>query len=111
MAVERVGEDGFSVDGEHVAIFHIHTLVSRLALGVTVGRPQPGMVPYIQRLTGSPKRTSKGLLEDLVMWMYENGLTINQQWATVARALGPDRTNKLKRRAFRVADAKKQEVK
>lgn len=98
MAVEQ-HEGGIVIDGEHIELWHLHSLVSRLALSITMGR-KAGLMGYVANLCGSSGRTTKGVLEDYVVWLYENGVTLNAQWGTVDRALGTERSLKLKRRVI-----------
>lgn len=79
----------------------IHRLIGGLTIeittGVKVGRGHSVML-VANQWSGSPKRTKKGALEDLVLWFYQNGGTIGAQWNGVERALGVDRAGKLRRK-------------
>lgn len=105
---------GFSITGQ-AAIQHaeIHRLIGALGLQAQGYRFKLPNLRLAQQWCGSEKRTAKGVLEDLVLWFYANGGTINAQWNTVGRALGEDRAAKLRRKAekVRAEHQKAQEVK
>ncbi len=82
----------------------IARLVGGLSLEITtglkVGRGHSVML-VANGWSGSAKRTKKGALEDLVLWYYGQGGTIEAQWGGIRRALGDERAGKLLTKAMK----------
>ncbi len=99
----------FTITGRAaITMAEIHRLIGGLTIEITtgmkVGRGHSVML-VANEWSGSSKRTKKGALEDLVVWFYRNGGTIDAQWAGVERALGADRKAKLGRAARKAETA------
>jgi hypothetical protein len=89
MAIEHTPDVGTMVTGEHVHLFRLMALESALALEILM----PGMrmskgsvMMAAKRITGSPKRTKKGVLADLVAYT-TNAFPDHKPIATVQNAL------------------------
>lgn len=100
MPIENT-EYGTLVTGDSINLYMIHAAVGALCLSITIGG-RPGLMDQMGHRCGSSKRTKKGVLEDYVVWMHEQGLTLNAQWGSVERALGADRAAKLKRKCDKI---------
>lgn len=95
-------DTGTMITDEDVPVYFLMSLVGRLAMQAR-GTKFRGMSPMMQAKAycGSPKRTTNGVMEDYIVWMYQNGLELGALWGTVERMLGADRTAKLRRKAER----------
>lgn len=98
----RREEEEMAITGNAIRYAEIHRLVGGLTIEITtgmkVGRGHSVML-VANQWSGSAKRTKKGALEDLVVWFYRNGGTLDAQWSGVERALGADRKAKLHKAA------------
>lgn len=91
------------ITGPAIQHAEIARLVGCLCIEISTGmRASRGSaMEQARKWCGSPKRTKAGMLEDLLVWFYGNGGLITAQWATVNRALGEPRAQKLQRRCLR----------
>lgn len=101
MSIEKIGDDGFIVDREHVMVFQIHARIGALSLSISIGG-RPGLMDAMARQCGSGKRTKRGVMEDYVLWLYSIGGSLGAQWGSVTRALGEERAGKLKRKCDKI---------
>lgn len=97
MAVEK-HDGGTMVTGKHIGMLQVHSQLGALAISIRMPASHPGLMSRIAKEIGSSKRTKKGVLEDLVVWMYANDMKLTAQWGTVERALGAERAAKLRRK-------------
>lgn len=100
MAIETT-DGGTMITGPHIAVAQVHARIGALALSITVGG-RPGLMSSMAAQCSSSKRTKKGVLEDYVLWFYKAGGSISAQWGSVERALGVDRTAKLRKRCDKI---------
>lgn len=104
-----MNDDGsFTITGK-AALQHaeICRLVGALGIEITTGMKASrfSSMNLANRWSGSPKRTKKGALEDLLVWFYTGGGTIDAMWNGVTRALGEDRAARLKRKCEKARKA------
>lgn len=93
-------ETGTMITGEHIGVYQWMAQIG--IVGQTAQGYRKAPVQRIGAQYGSEKRTSKGILEDMVLYGYRRGMVLGDMWGTVERALGADRARKLRRKAERL---------
>lgn len=101
MSIEKIGDDGFIIDGAHIAVYQVHVAIGALSLSIRNGG-RPGLMDAMARQCGSGKRTKRGVMEDYVAWWYSIGGSLGAQWGSVTRALGEERAGKLRRKCDKI---------
>jgi hypothetical protein len=95
----RPDEIGTIITGKDVTTYFKLSLVGRLAMqahGVRFKGASP--LAQVQALGGTSKRTAKGAMEDYVLWLYGQGLSLGAMWGTVERTIGAEKTAKLRKK-------------
>jgi hypothetical protein len=86
---------------QHAEVARLVGALSAECRGMKVSRRSE--IQQAAKWSGSGKRTAKGALEDLLVWYYGQGGTINALWGSVARGLGDERVSKLKRKCLKAS--------
>jgi len=92
-------EDGrIDLRGDLTMQMNFVRLLSAVCVEITTGLRHSKGAPAknLRGITGAPSRNKADILEHGVLYLYENGGSLTQVWKTVERALGAERTHKLK---------------
>lgn len=102
MAIEHTESGTMIVTGEHIELFQLMRAVSALALEINTGMKMShkgSAMLLCASLCGSPKRTKKGVLLDLVCWTKANWPSYTPA-PSAKKALGDVRMSKKLRKAL-----------
>lgn len=109
MPITKDGYGNITVTGDS-----INTMTWLAQIGIVSQVAQGHRRAPVQRIAAqynSDKRTSKGILEDVVLAGYNQGFEIGAMWGSVTRALGADRAAKLRRKSEKALEKFKKEQK